>query len=374
MNEKLRQDIQRRFEVIPAYVPIEPFEVLSERVGRSPQEIIKLDANENPYGMAPLARKALRNLAWGHIYPDPENRVLRSALADFLTLPVANLLVGAGADELIDLVMRVILRPGERVMIAPPTFGMYAFDARINSAKVIEVPRRPDFGLDLDRMEQVVEEQRPKLVFLATPNNPDGQLISPEQLSRIFSWKSLIVLDEAYIEFTDAGGRAGEKSSQARIPLERDNVIVLRTFSKWAGLAGLRVGYGIFPDWLLPALWKVKQPYNVNTAASAAAIASLQELKLLADNLARIRRERLKLLADLGQFSWLQPLPSQANFILCKVNGRSAKTVKDDLMKQGIFVRYFDTPYLQNYLRISIGRAKDRKVLIEALRNIEVVE
>lgn len=371
MIEQLQKSLMERFEKVPAYVPIEPFEVIAEKVGRTAEEIIKLDANENPYGLSPSARKALAELRWGNIYPDPESRALRQAIASFIGVPIEFVVAGAGADELIDLVLRMILTPADSVLVAPPTFGMYAFDARINGATVLEVPRNPDFSLNLDVMSRVVQQFQPRAVLLASPNNPDGRLLTPEELQVIFSWNTLVVLDEAYIEFCD-GGSLGEQISQIRQPLTRENVIVLRTFSKWAGLAGLRVGYGVFPKWVLPVLWKVKQPYNVNVAASAAAIASLKDLVCLTERVEKIRAERSRLFGMLQQVEWLEPFPSQANFILCRVIGRSAKTVKDELMKKGIFVRYFDTPLLQNYIRISVGLPQQHDVLIEALQEMEM--
>lgn len=370
MIEQSQKLVLERFEKVPAYVPIEPFEVIAEKVGRTPEEIIKLDANENPYGLSPLARKALAELRWGNIYPDPESRALRQAISSFLQVPVEHILAGAGADELIDLILRVVLTPADAVLVAPPTFGMYAFDARINGATVIEVPRLPDFSLNLDEMSRIVQQFQPRAVLLASPNNPDGRLLTPEELEVIFSWNTLVVLDEAYIEFSD-GGNLGDRITQIRQPLVRENVIVLRTFSKWAGLAGLRVGYGVFPRWILPVLWKVKQPYNVNVAASAAAIASLNDLECLTERVEKIRSERSRLFGLLKQINWLQPFPSQANFILSRVIGRSAKAVKEDLMKKGFFVRYFDTPLLQNYIRISVGLPHQHDLLIETLLKME---
>src|SRR5512137_1455766 len=151
---------------LPPYTPIEPFEVLSERVGRAPDQIIKLDANENPYGMSPRAREALAQLAYGHIYPDPESRALRAALSKFTGAPAENLLAGAGADELIDLIMRVVLNPGDAIINCPPTFGMYAFDADLNNARVINVPRKADFSLDVDGILEAAEKFSPKLIFI----------------------------------------------------------------------------------------------------------------------------------------------------------------------------------------------------------------
>jgi imidazoleglycerol phosphate dehydratase HisB len=152
---------------------------------------------------------------------------------------------------------------------------------------------------------------------------------------------------------------------------QRKNLVVLRTFSKWAGLAGLRVGYGAFPDWLLPALWKAKQPYNVNVAASAAALASLQDLDTLAGNVSRLREERERLFDLLSGVSYLRPYPSQANFILCQVAGRPANALKDALAQEGVLVRYYNTPLLKDFIRASIGRPQDSDALLAALQKLQ---
>jgi histidinol-phosphate aminotransferase len=356
-----------RYEDLDPYIPIEPFEVLSKRLGIPAEDIIKLDANENPYGPSPRARTALAELHFPHRYPDPESCALRTTLSAYTDVPFENLLAGAGADELIDLLLRVLLEPGETVLNFPPTFGMYAFDARLNHGIVQEVVRNKDFSLNLCTIEQAVERFKPKAIFITSPNNPDGSLLPPEDFKRLLRLPVLVVLDEAYIEFSDDGGSLGELSSRISEVPQHQNLVVLRTFSKWAGLAGLRIGYGAFPSWLIPDLWKAKQPYNVNVAASAAAIASLQDLEYLAQNVALLREERRRLSNLLRYIDYLQPFPSQANFILCKVNGRSARELKESLAKLGILVRYYDTPLLTDMIRISAGRPQDTAKLLNAL-------
>ncbi len=353
---------------LPAYTPIEPFEVLSARIGRAPAEIIKLDANENPYGMSPRARQALGEMEFPHIYPDPESRALRTALTNFCGAPFENLLPGSGADELIDLIMRVTLAPGDAIINCPPTFGMYAFDADLNAARVIEVPRRADFSLDVPGICSAVEKHGARLVFLTSPNNPDGSLIDPADLQRLLELPALIVLDEAYIEFADPAG-LGRNLSQITNVAGRENLAVLRTFSKLAGLAGLRVGYGAFPTWLMPSLWKAKQPYNVNVAGSTAAIAALQDTDYLRKTVSVLVSERERLMSALRDIPGLHPYASHANFILCQVNGRDAAQLKADLVSQaGIFIRYFNKPGLTDCVRISIGKPQQTDALLTALK------
>jgi len=360
-------------EALPPYTPVLPFDVRAAQLGRAPEAIVKLDANENPYGPSPLARRALADLRYAHIYPDPESRALRHDLAAFTGVAPEHLLVGAGADELLDLLMRVMLEPGDAILTCPPTFGMYAFDARLNAARVVEVPRRrgaaePDgqFSLDLEAIRRAVAAHQPKLLFLATPNNPDGSLPSPEVIEALLALPTLVVLDEAYIEFADDDlGRATSRIAQ--VP-QRDNLVVLRTFSKWGGLAGLRVGYGAFPAWLMPTLWKAKQPYNVNVAAQEAARATLRDLEERQLVVAHLRYERERLLQALQEVPYLQPYPSRANFVLCRVVGFDAAELHRRLAEDyGILVRYFAKPGLEDHIRISVGRPQDTDHLLRAL-------
>jgi histidinol-phosphate aminotransferase len=360
--------LRAHLESLPPYIPIEPFEVLSSRIGRDPSEIIKLDANENPYGPLPVVREALGNLAFPHIYPDPESRALRTLMEKFTGVPAEHLMAGAGADELIDLLMRVLLEPGDCVLSCPPTFGMYSFDGELNAARVIEVPRKADFSLDVEAVCQAVDMYRPKMLFVATPNNPDGSLLDAKTIDRLLGLPLLIVLDEAYIEF--AGENLGADLSRIREVSSRENLVVLRTFSKWAGLAGLRVGYGAFPSWLMPTLWKAKQPYNVNVAASVAAQVSLEHIDELKTVVVQLKEERSRLFSALQEIPDLKPYPTQSNFILCQVIGRDALELKTQLAeKYGIFIRYFNKPGLRDHIRISVGRPQDTDKLLGALRS-----
>ena len=346
------------------YTPIFPFDVLAARLGRALNDIIKLDANENPYGSPPRVRAALADLRYVHIYPDPESRALREALADFTGAPADLLLAGAGADELIDLTMRLFLQPGDAILNCPPTFGMYAFDAAISGARVISVPRRSDFSLDLDGVEEAACRHHPKLIFVASPNNPDGGWLPDADLERLLALPLVIVLDEAYVEFAGAGHSRIQQVSR------RDNLIVLRTFSKWAGLAGLRVGYGAFPAALMAHLWKIKQPYNVSVAAATAAIAALKDRAWLEQKIALIVQERERLARLLGDVPYLRPYPSRSNFVLCRVVEHDARQLKLALEQEGILIRYFDKPGLRDHVRFSVGKPDQTDALIAVLRGL----
>lgn len=346
------------------YTPIVPFEVLSEQMGRRVEEIVKLDANENPYGPAPAVRAALADFPFYHIYPDPEQRQLRAALATYAGVPSDLILPGHGADELLDLLCRIFLRAGDVVVNCPPTFGMYSFDARLSGGHVIDAWRRPDFGLDLAAIEAAAQTPAAKLLFLTSPNNPDGGLVSPADLQRLLNLPLMVIVDEAYIEF------AGLQHSVATWVSQHPNLVVLRTFSKWAGLAGLRLGYGVFPAWLMPHLWKFKQPYNVNVAATVAGLAALAHRADVEPLVAALVAERERLSAALAAFDFLDPLPGRANFVLCRVRGRSASALKLALAQQGVLVRHYMKPRLENMIRVSAGRPQDTDALLAALHRI----
>ena len=360
----LRADLRR----MEPYTPIVPFEVLSARLGRPPEQIVKLDANENPYG-PPLG--ALAALAAGrayHIYPDPGANALRDALSRATGQPKERLLAGMGADELIDLVLRAVIEPGDVVIDCPPTFGMYPFSTAVNGGRTVIVPRLADFSLDLAGIEAAVAaEPRAKVLFVCSPNNPDGGVVDDAALRRLLALPLLVVLDEAYVDFAVVEGVPSRLDWTAA----HNNLAVLRTFSKLAGLAGLRVGYGAFPDWLLPTLWTIKQPYNVNVAASLAAVAALEDEAWLRQTVGRLVAERDRIAREVAALGWLRPLPSRANFVLCRVLGRSAAQVKRALEAEGVLVRYFDKPGLRDCIRISAGRPEDTDRLLAALKKVE---
>lgn len=351
------------------YTPIVPFEILSEQLGRAPEDIVKLDANENPYGPPPEVSEALGNLKFPHIYPDPESRALRAALAEECGVSASSLLVGCGADELIDLLMRVILDPGDVIINTPPTFGMYSFDCAVNAGVVVDVPRHgPEegFRMDVPGIKAAVAKHAPKLLFLTSPNNPDGSVLGDEDLEELLALPVLVVLDEAYIEFS------GIASSRIKEVETRENLIVLRTFSKRAALAGMRVGYGAFPEGIIEYLWRAKQPYNVSVAAEVAALAALSNPGYLKDVKEKLVSERDNLFDVLAACPFLEPYPSAANFILCRVgDGRDALEVKDALAKEGICVRHYTKPAsISGCVRVSVGRPDQTALLEEALAKI----
>ncbi len=352
------------------YVPIQPFEVLTQSLGRTPEQIVKLDANENPYGPLPVILEALAEYPYYHIYPDPQQTALRGAISHESQVPVANIVVGSGADELLDYLCRMFLTVGDAIVDLPPTFGMYSFDAQLTGASTCAIWRGEDFSVDINAVEQVVitsqekDQHRIKMVFATSPNNPTGTWMPDSVLTRLLDLPVMVVLDEAYVDFAHQESRMGWV-------LAHDNLIVLRTFSKALGIAGLRLGYGAFPEWLMPTFWKFKQPYNVNVAAMVAGLASLQHRAEVVQVVKRIRQSRDDLYQSLGAISFLQPYPSAGNFLLCQVTGRGAHRVWTDLRRQGILVRYYNKPGLEDCIRISVGREEQLARLMEVLHQMD---
>lgn len=333
--------------------------------------LVKLDLNENPFGPSPKAIAALAAMKHYHRYVGQDE--LRADIARYVGVDMSHIVASNGADEMIDLVERVFLNRGDVIVDCPPSFEMYAFFARVNGARIISVPRRDDFSVDVNAIERAVNplpnpppsttgEGRVgvKLLFLTSPSNPDGGVTARADIERLLALPVILVLDEAYAEF------AGE-SYATRVPTQ-SNLIVLRTFSKWAGLASLRVGYCIAPKAVAAKILQIKPPENVNSAGIVAARASLDDAAYLLANVRRIVEERERLSVALAQLGFLQPAPSRANFILCRVVGRAAREIFNALAARDILIRAFKSPLLREYVRIAVGTPEQNDVLLKALK------
>ena len=354
--------IRQHLKGLSPYEPIIPPEELAQRYGIPVDKIVKLDGNENPYGCSPRARKALADYSQYHIYPDPEQRKLRRALSNYIGVSAENIMTGSGSDDYIDLVLRLFVEPGDEVISCPSTFGMYPFSTAVAGGELVTVRRGADFKLDIEGIKRAIK-RRTKVIFLASPNNPSGNSVSHEHIIELLKVGKILVVDEAYQEFS---------SSISAIDLisHYDNLIVLRTFSKWAGLAGLRVGYAVCPAWIARHFMKIKQPYNVNVAAEVAALASLADLEYLKGKVADIIKERDRLYHEMQKFTFLKVFPSDANFILCAVLNSKAKDIYYGLQRKGIFIRYYNDVLLKDYIRISIGKPEHTDMLVAVLKEM----
>jgi histidinol-phosphate aminotransferase len=360
MSGPLDQWMQPHLLATPPYVPVEPPDEVARRIEMPLERIVKLDANENPYGPSPKVAEALASAQTYHIYPDPEQRKVRAALGRYVDFDPEWVIAGAGSDELIDLLVRLFVPAGESILNFPPSFSFYPFLAAVQGATVVNVERRDDHEIDMPAALAAAKDAR--LTVVASPNNPSGTLLPRDDVEALAQVGRPLVIDEAYMEF------AGESC----IDLVRDypNLIVMRTLSKWAGLAGLRIGYMVAHPSLIDVVMRIKQPYNVNAAAEAAVLATMDDLPYLQSKVDAIVREKERLEVELAKLPGFELVPSRANFLLCKLSGVSAKDLHARLIERGVLLRYFDTPLLQNHIRISAGRPDQTDALLVALREV----
>jgi histidinol-phosphate aminotransferase len=337
-------------------------EILAGRVEIPAASMIKLDANENPYGCSPKVIKALAGCSNLNIYPDDGQTELRGLLAGYTGIEAESIVVGHGSNQLIDLIVRLFVEPGDEVVNCIPTFDIYRFSTEICGGVLLNVTRSDKFAVDVKAVKAAISKNT-KLIFLANPNNPTGNTIPQRDILEIIDTGIPVVVDEAYYEF----------SGETVLPLvgQYRNLMVLRTFSKWAGLAGLRVGYGVFPPRIADYLMAIKIPYNVGVAAVIAVRESLNDLDYLMNSVKAIINERERLFGGLRQVKWLVPFPSQANFIFCTVLKGSASELHQKLQDKGILIRYFDKPLLRNGIRISVGKPEQTDVLLKTLHELE---
>jgi histidinol-phosphate aminotransferase len=350
---------------VPVYQPGRPIEEVARELGRPASDIIKLASNENPLGPSPAALAAMTKAIAGlHLYPDGNAFYLKQKLAQKLGLEPSNLILGNGSNEIIEFVGHALMAPGVDVVVSQYCFAIYPIVARLFGANPIVVPAR-DYGHDLPAMLAAITPQT-KVVFVANPNNPTGTLASRADVLRLVNETPknvLLVMDEAYIEFLD--------DPVDLLPLIRGgkqpNLLIMRTFSKIFGLAGLRLGYGIAQPELIAALEKIRQPFNINSIAQAGALAAL-------DDSAHVQRTRANNTAGLRFFTEalrqmkLEFIPSAANFILIRVG--EGQQVFNELQKQGVIVRPLGGYQMPEWIRISIGSPQENERCLAALRLI----
>ena len=338
-------------------------ETLEGKVEVPVGSIIKLDANENPYGCSPRVGQALALYRHYNIYPDDGQTKLRRLLEEYSGVGAECIMAGNGSNQIIDLILRLFLKQGDEVINCVPTFGIYRFSTELCGGALVEVPRDNNFDIDINAVKAAINEKT-KVIFVANPNNPSGNMTPRQDILEILDTGLPVVVDEAYYEF----------SRQTVVPLlgEYGNLMVLRSFSKWTGLAGLRIGYGLFPRKIADYLLRIKIPYNVNVAALVAVEESLKDIDYLKTTADSIIDERGRLYEKLQNVSWIKPFPSQANFILCLVRKGDAKALKLKLQERGILVRYFEESRLRNCIRISVGKPEHTDALIKTLKEIEI--
>jgi histidinol-phosphate aminotransferase len=361
MNMGIEKLIRKELLAFRGYSAATSPETLEGKIDVTTKDIIKIDANENPYGCSPRVNKALARYPQFNIYPDDGQERLRKLLAGYAGVDAKHIVAGNGSNQLIDLLIRLLVNPGDEVINCTPTFGIYSFSTKLCNGVLVEVPRNDAFNLDISKVKAAIT-LKTKLIFVTNPNNPTGNLTPQKDIIELLETGVPIVVDEAYYEF----------SRQTIIPLinKYENLLVLRTFSKWAGLAGLRVGYGIFPPTITDFVLRIKIPYNVNVAAIVAVGESLKDKDYLMASVQKLIDERERLFIQLQKINWLTVYPTQSNFILCRVKNIDAEALHKQLQAKGILVRYFDQPRIKDCVRFSVGKPAHTDALIKTLREI----
>jgi len=331
----------------------------------TPPRTVRLDWNESPYGASPRAREAIARVDHAHRYPDIEATELRDALGRYLGMPAEQIVAGAGLDDVFTTIAMLLIEPGDEVIISEPTFGLYRSLFSLHGATVTDVPLETGFRLDVERL-LVAIQSRTKLVIICNPNNPTGTLFDLTAIERIAAEAGcLVAIDEAYAEFAGV----------AHVPLMTlyDNVAVLRTMSKFAGLAGLRVGYGAFPEQLMPHLRRVMPAFcNISAISASAAVASLEDTPHLQAVVATIVADRDALATALHALPGVMPLPSATNFLLVRLPVVDAAPVVAELARRGVFVRHFPRPDLgiADCLRVTVGTPRENQIFLAELADV----
>ena len=313
---------------------------------------IFLDANENP---------------WGNLnrYPDPYQKELKKAVSEFKGIPVENIFLGNGSDEIIDLCFRVFCQPGvDKALIFPPTYGMYEVSASVNDVQIIKLPLNQSFQIDIQKVTPMLSDRNLKLIFICSPNNPTGNSINASDVEFILSQCScVVVIDEAYIDFSD-------KPSLRSLTGKYPNLIVMQTFSKAFGLASVRVGMAFTNKDIVQYFNKIKPPYNISTINQRRALERIIKPEKMARQVRKIRKEKEKLVSKLAKLDLTELIyPSDANFILVKV--KDPDLIYSELVKRNIITRNRSS-VVNGCIRITVGKPSENRQLLSALKTIRL--
>lgn len=348
------------------YVPGKPVEELAREFGLKASDIVKLASNENPLGPSPLAVQAIQAaLPDMTRYPDGNGFVLKQALAERLDVAPSMITLGNGSNDILELVTRAFVGPQHEVVFSEHAFAVYPIVTQAVGARAVVVPSR-NWGHDLEAMAAAITPAT-RLVFVANPNNPTGTWIERRELEAFLERvpeQVIVVLDEAYTEYVEASDMPNGLDYLAGYP----NLLVSRTFSKAYGLAALRVGYGICQPAIADAMNRVRQPFNVNSLALAAAVATLSDINYLAESRAVNREGMLQLESGLREMG-LQWIPSRGNFLAVDL-GQQAAPVFQALLREGVIVRPVANYGMPNHLRVSIGLRAENQRFLQALAKV----
>jgi len=351
----IRNDLERWEE----YRPVPSAESISIAQNREIERIDKLDAGENVYGPSPLVTQRLSQFRGYQFYPDSEYRSLRKEISNYSQVNIENIFVSNGGDELIDLILRLVLNKGDEVIDCPPTFSSYSLSTVLNGGIVKVIKRKDDFSINTEQILKSINIKT-KVVYICSPNNPTGNITSITEIEKILLTGVLVCVDEAYIEF---GGQ-----SSASLLNKYENLVIIRSLSKWAGIAGLRLGYGLMSKYLVRQLMKIKAPYNVNCAAIIAGIASLQDKEYRELTLNMIRRERQRLIDEIQKLEKYTIFPSGGNFVYVLTTEGQQKNIRKECDLKKISIRFFDSNATKCAIRITIGTRRQNKKVVSVFK------
>ncbi len=324
---------------------------------------IRLHSDENPYGCSLRVQEALGSYDRYALPADPVGTDLREALSEYTGFSPERIVVGAGTAELTERLLHAFLEPGNALITCPPSLPHHNPAAARARVTQVHVPRTEKFEIDPDVILTAMNRQSNiKMVALSSPNNPTGTLASSSAIVQLLQTGVWVVVDESYFEFCDR--------TVAPLVAEFDNLVVLRSFSPWAGLHGLPTGYALCSTRAASRLQRLTPPGGLNSAAQIAAIASLADREALRQRIRRIRLERGRMYRQLRKLNLLQPLPSSANFLLCRVTRGTAGLIQRHLQDDGILVKAISDRLLSGYLRIGVGRPEDTNALLVSLKRL----
>ena len=361
---KMELKIPEHIKNLIPYEPGKPIEELERELGI--KDSIKMASNENPIGPSSKALKAIENsLSDIHRYPDGSGFYLKEAIAEYFNVKLSEIIIGNGSNEIIELAVRTFLNSGDEIVFADQSFIVYKLVTQAANCRGVVVPLK-NFTHDLEKMAEAISEKT-KMIFISNPNNPTGTAVGRGDVERFMGRLRddiVIVFDEAYYEYVEMD----DFPDTVRYIRDGKNVIVLRTFSKIYGMAGLRIGYGFAKEELVGYMDRVRQPFNVNSLAQTGAVAALKDSKHLKKSKEVNRKGKEYLYGEFNRLG-IEYVPTEANFILVRVeNGRE---IYNRLLKKGVIVRAMDGYKLPDYIRGTIGLSQENKRFIEALSEVD---
>lgn len=342
----LRKAVESLDPYVPGIQPTDP-------------AVIKLNTNENPYPPTDSVLKAIQNATGAslRLYPDPLSTDLSSKITEVYGVKSDQVVVGNGSDEIIAMIFRAAIDPGDRVLLFYPTYTLYYVLARLHDADVTQIQLDEQFELP-----ETIGDGNYKLCFIPNPNVPGGNLISRQTIVKLArTIKGLLVVDEAYVDFAE--------ENSIDLLSKHENIIITRTFSKSFSLAGLRIGFALAHKNIIEGLKKIKDSYNINRISAAAAKAALDDLDIVKKRIADIKKVRDDVAGRLKSLQF-EVLPSQTNFLCAKPQKISARELYEELVKRKVLVRFFDHPRIDKYLRITIGTKEQMEILLTHIQEI----